>query len=67
MVTGVHHESATIYAFPTKRFASSPLHQKVDLEKDLEPCVYDSCWYHEDAMKEEEASAKPRFTPRFVD
>jgi hypothetical protein len=35
MVTGVHHESATNYAFPTKRFASSALRQKVDLEKDL--------------------------------
>jgi hypothetical protein len=67
MITGVHHESATIYAFPAKRFALPAIRQMTDLEAAMMPCVYDSCWYHDDAMKQEEASAKPRFIPRIVD
>jgi hypothetical protein len=67
MVTGVHHESATIYAFPAKRFASTGPRHNIDMEAAMAPCVYDSCWYHDDAMKQEEAPAKPRFTPRIVD
>jgi hypothetical protein len=67
MVTGVHHESATVHAFPAKRFAPTTLRQKTDLEAAMVPCVYDSCWYHDDAMKQEEVQAKPRFTPRIVD
>jgi hypothetical protein len=67
MVIGVHHESATIYAFPAKRFSSAGLRQKADIAEDIGPCVYDSCWYHEDAMKEEATPASPKFTPRLVD
>ncbi len=67
MITGVHHESATIYAFPGKRFAAASTRQKTDIAEDIGPCVYDSCWYHEDAMKEAETPAKPKFVPRVVD
>jgi len=41
--------------------------QKADIAEDIGPCVYDSCWYHEDAMKEEAAPPAPKFSPRLVD
>ncbi len=66
MAIGVHHESAVIYAFPAKRFSKSA-RPAIEIEAELEPCVYDSCWYHEDAMKEEAAPTKPSFKPRLVD
>jgi hypothetical protein len=66
MVIGVHHESAKIYAFPSKRFSSAATRQKADIAEDMDPCVYDSCWYHDDAMKEE-AATSPKSSPRLVD
>lgn len=67
MATGIHHESAKIFAFPAKRFQSSTTRQALDMEADLVPSVYDSCWYHDDAMKDDKAPAKPAFTLRVVD
>ena len=67
MATGTHHGSATIYTFPGGRFTSARLRQKAELEKDIVHSVYDSCWYHEEAMKEADAPAKPKFAPRIVD
>jgi hypothetical protein len=67
MATGVHHESAKIYAFPTKRFQPAGFRQKADIAEDIVPTVYDSCWYHEEAMKDAETPAKPKFTPRVID
>ncbi len=67
MAIGVHHETATIYTFPGKRFTAADRHQTVDLEKDIEPSVYESCWYHNEAIKEAETPSPPRFKPRIVD
>ena len=66
MAIGVHHETATIYAFPGKRFTAEP-RKSIDLESQLEPSVYDSCWYHDEAMKEAEKPSPPQFKPRIVD
>lgn len=67
MATVIHQESATIFAFPGKRFKSGGGRQNLDIEADLMPSVYDSCWYHGDAVKDEKASAKPAFALRIVD
>ncbi|WP_018858120.1 DUF2735 domain-containing protein [Rhizobium sp. 42MFCr.1] len=67
MAVGVHHETATIHAFPQKRFAAGETRQTVDIEEGMAPSVYESCWYHEEAMKKAETPAKPKFTPRIVD
>ncbi|MBW9114093.1 DUF2735 domain-containing protein [Rhizobium cauense] len=67
MAIGVHHGTATIYTFPKKRFAAVERSPKVDLERDMIPSVYESCWYHEEAMKEAETPATPKFKPRVVD
>lgn len=67
MATVIHQESAKIFAFPAKRFKPAGARSKVDLTADLVPSVYESCWYHDDAMKEEQAPAKPAVSLRIVD
>ena len=67
MAIGVHHETATIYAFPAKRFAAAERRPAVDIERDMIPSVYESCWYHDKAIKETAEPAQPKFTPRIVD
>lgn len=67
MANGVHHETATIYAFPAKRFAATERRPAVDLERHITPSVYESCWYHDEAIKEAAEPAQPKFTPRIVD
>ncbi|EPE94911.1 DUF2735 domain-containing protein [Rhizobium grahamii] len=67
MTIGVHHETATIYSFPAKRFVAAEPRMSVDLESQMEASVYDSCWYHDEAMKESEKASQPKFTPRIVD
>ncbi|MDQ0559756.1 hypothetical protein QO004_001538 [Rhizobium mesoamericanum] len=67
MAIGVHHETAKIYTFPIKSFAGAERRQTVDIEKDVIPSVYESCWYHDEAIKETAEPAQPKFTPRVVD
>ncbi|MDP9810796.1 hypothetical protein J2W42_003659 [Rhizobium tibeticum] len=66
MAIDVHHETAKIYAFP-KRFAATERRPAVDIERDITPSVYESCWYHDEAIKEAAEPAQPKFTPRIVD
>ncbi|OWW00305.1 DUF2735 domain-containing protein [Rhizobium sp. R693] len=67
MAIGVHHETATIYAFPAKRFAAAERRPAVDIEPDMMSSVYESCWYHDEAIKKAAEPAQPKFTPRIVD
>jgi hypothetical protein len=66
MAIGVHHETAKIYPFP-KRFAAPERRPAVDIERDITQSVYESCWYHDEAIKEAAEPAQPKFSPRIVD
>ncbi|OWW04766.1 glutamine synthetase [Rhizobium sp. R72] len=67
MAIGVNHETATVYAFPAKRFSTTERRPAVDIERDLIPSVYESCWYHDEAINETAEPTLPKFTPRVVD
>jgi hypothetical protein len=72
MTVGIDQESARIYAFPSKRFKPAGSRQQADSSsgmntEDVMPSVYESCWYHEEAVREPEQPAKPKFKPRLID
>ncbi len=67
MAIGVHHETAKIYPFPEALHAAAERRPAVDIERDITQSVYESCWYHDEAIKEAAEPAQPKFSPRIVD
>ncbi|MBL0370966.1 DUF2735 domain-containing protein [Rhizobium sp. KVB221] len=54
MTTGVNRPSATIYQFPVGGRATLALGKAAEKgpTAPIEPVIYESAWYHEEAIKE---------------
>ena len=62
MPTGFHRESATIYQFPVKPPRAASLFERAKLMEreaaDICDAALDSCWYHDEAVRETDRPTK---------
>ncbi|MGR9077654.1 glutamine synthetase translation inhibitor GstI [Rhizobium leguminosarum] len=62
MPTGFHRESATIYQFPVKAIRNVNRFERARLMEreaaDVCDAALDSCWYHDEAVRESDRPTK---------
>lgn len=62
MPTGFHRDSATIYKFPVKAIRNANRFERARLmeREAAEVCdaALDSCWYHDEAVRESDRPTK---------
>ncbi|MGZ2455271.1 glutamine synthetase translation inhibitor GstI [Rhizobium sp. IY2] len=61
MPTGFHRESATIYQFPVKSMRATNRFERARLmeREAADVCdALDSCWYHDEAVRESDRPKK---------
>ena len=62
MPTGFHRESATIYQFPVKAIRNANRFERARLMEreaaDVCDAALDSCWYHDEAVRESDRATK---------
>ncbi|QND42781.1 DUF2735 domain-containing protein [Rhizobium leguminosarum bv. viciae] len=62
MPTGFHRESATIYQFPVKAIRNANRFERARLMEretaDVCDAALDSCWYHDEAVRESDRPTK---------
>ncbi|API50699.1 glutamine synthetase [Rhizobium leguminosarum] len=62
MPTGFHRESATIYQFPVKAIRNANRFERAKLMEreaaDVCDAALDSCWYHDEAVRDSDRPTK---------
>ncbi len=63
MATSIHRETAQIIPFPARSPRRLDIGRGIPVGRDAAVSVVDSCWYHEEALKESSAGSSEPAKP----